>query len=142
VDEPVVIVVLAGVNVSEVSAEELTLAEVEPQIDPAHALIVADPVPVPNAFPRFVASFVTATVLFEVDQARDASVWTLLSLNVPVAVSCWLVPTGTNGFVGLTATSRAFRQPAVVHINYRSVADLRPICRLYWAKTAPPSPKV
>jgi len=77
---------------------------VEPQIEPVHAVIVAVPAAEAMARPSFVASFVTvATAVLDEAQDAEARSSALLSLKVPVAVSCWLEPTNTGGFAGVTA---------------------------------------
>jgi hypothetical protein len=87
-----------GLDVGELSAND-----VDPQIDAAHAVTVAEPAASPKACPRLLASLVTlAMALFEELHTAEANVCVLLSLKVPVAVNICDVPAGIDGLRGLT----------------------------------------
>ena len=59
------------------------------------------PVPVPVARPP--ATIVAFAVLVEFQVATDVKSCELLSLYVPVAVNCCVVPLAIDGFAGVTA---------------------------------------
>jgi hypothetical protein len=64
-----------------IGCDHCTVKVVEPQIDPAHALIVAEPGAMAKAAPGLVASLVIdATAVFEELQMTEASVCVVLSL--------------------------------------------------------------
>jgi hypothetical protein len=98
---------------------EPTVTIVEPQIDPAQALIVAVPGDIPKTRPLFAESLpmplllpeslvVVATTLLEELQITEASVCVLLSLKVPTATSACDVPMIKEGFTGLMPMETKF----------------------------------
>ena len=90
-------------------SETTTVSVVEPHIVPVHAPTVVVPVASPSATPRLLESLeIVATVFVEELHVTEASVCVLLLLNVPVAVSFCAVPTGIDGFSGLTAIDTRF----------------------------------
>src|ERR1039457_2164113 len=93
------------------SAGGPTVAIVDPHTEPAHALTVAVPPTAPRAYasPESVSSLVmlTAAVSEEL-QVTEASCCVLLSLNVPVAIICCAVSSGTVGLFGFTAMETRF----------------------------------
>jgi hypothetical protein len=91
-----------GVKVVMIGSAGTTVIAVEPQIVPAHALIVAEPTAKPKATPRFPESFdMVMTGVFEELHATEAKVCVLLSLNVPVAIKDCGVPAGIEELRGL-----------------------------------------
>jgi len=83
--EPLTTAALVGVIVIAVSWADGTVTVALPQIEPAHACTVVVPAAVAYTVPEFVESLVTVAMLaFEEFQEAEASVSTLLSLNVPV----------------------------------------------------------
>jgi hypothetical protein len=95
----------AGVIAMDASAAAVTVNVVDPLTVPEVALIVA----VPCA--RLVAKPAVAALLLIVATAGVSELhctvpvifWVVPSLNVPVAVNCWVVPRGTAGIAGVTA---------------------------------------
>jgi len=81
-----------------------TVTVVEPQIEPAQAVMVADPAESPYAWPRLLSSLVmVATALLEELQVAEARICVPPPLKVPVAVKPKDDPRGTHGFIGLKA---------------------------------------
>ena len=71
----------------ESSAGAVTVTAVGPHTDPAQALTVAEPVAMPSAAPRLVASLVmAATVASDELHVTDDNVCVVLSVKMPVAV--------------------------------------------------------
>jgi hypothetical protein len=71
----------------------VTVKAVEPQIDPVHAWIVADPGWMAKAAPELVASLVTdTTAILEERHITEASVCVVLSVYVPVAMNRCVAP--------------------------------------------------
>lgn len=86
---------------TNVGAALKTVMLVEPATDPEVAVIVEEPVPAPEAKPPAV---MTPTEKFdELHVAELVRSCVLPSLNVPIAVNCWVVPNATEGFAGVTA---------------------------------------
>jgi len=86
---------------TSVGAALKTVMLVDPATDPEVAVIVEEPVPVPEARPP-----VVMTAIEEFDELHVAELvrsCVLPSLNVPIAVNCWVVPNATEGFGGVTA---------------------------------------
>jgi hypothetical protein len=78
----------------------VTVTKVDPDIDPDVALMFAVPalMLVTNPFFTVAAEFVSEDQVAEVVRS-----WVLPSVNVPVAVNCWVVPATREGFAGVTA---------------------------------------
>jgi hypothetical protein len=91
----------AGVTAMDDKVAEVTVSTVEPVMLPLLAEIEEVPIPTPVAKP---VPFIVAT-----EVAAEAHVAVLLrscvelSLNVPVAVNCCVVPLAIDGFAGVTA---------------------------------------
>jgi hypothetical protein len=93
----------AGESRVMVSCAAVTATVVKPQIEPAQALTVGDPVATAKAWPKLVESFVkVVNVLSEELHVADDSTWVLLSLKVPVATKSWVMPTEFVGAAGVT----------------------------------------
>ena len=72
-----------------------------PVIDPEAALMVAEPATKPSARPL---GEMVVIVVFDVDHFTElVRFCVLLSVNVPVAVNCWVSPRAAEGFAGVTA---------------------------------------
>ena len=96
---------LAGVTAIETSTgASVTVSVVEPVTEPALALMVVTPTAAGRAIPWLLTSLVMEAIPVEDElHTADCRLCVLPSVNVPVAVSCWLVPRGVVGSVGLTA---------------------------------------
>lgn len=92
---------LAGVMVIETRCAVETVRPVSPLTEPTDAIIVVVPVARLLATPWLL--MVTAAGLDEAHSAVAVTSWVLLSLKVPVAVNCLLVPTAMLEFAGVTA---------------------------------------
>ena len=79
----------------------MTVRTVEPVTDPEVALMVA--VPVAMLVARPVLLTVAVEVASELHVAVEVRFCELPSVNVPAAVNCCVVPSGIEGFVGVTA---------------------------------------
>src|SRR5271163_1345066 len=98
---PLVIEGFAGVTAIDCNVAAVTVRTVEPLIAPDVALIVEVPTPAPVARPAVV---IVAVVVVPDDQVTvDVRFWVEPSLNVPVAVNCWVLPLVIDGFAGVTA---------------------------------------
>src|SRR5271154_5542830 len=98
---PLVIEGCAGATVIDCTVAAVTVRTVEPLIAPDVALIVEVPTPAPVARPAVV---IVAVVVVPDDQVTvDVRFWVEPSLNVPVAVNCWVLPLVIDGFAGVTA---------------------------------------
>jgi hypothetical protein len=103
---PLGIEVFAGVTAIDCSAGPVTVTDVDPLIDAEVAVMVADPAvtavsrPVLeiDATPVAVDAQVTLPVMFCVE----------LSVYVPVAVYCWVLPLGMEALAGVTAIETRF----------------------------------
>jgi len=78
----------------------VTVRVIDPFIESDVALIWVVPGARPEANP---AETLATVVLDEFHIAAAVRSWVLLSLYVPVAANCWVLPTGRDGFIGLTA---------------------------------------
>ena len=77
----------------------MTVSVVEPQIEPAHALMVVVPPATPKACPELVASLLmVATAVLEELQVTAARVWWLPPLKLPVARNAYALPIGTHAW--------------------------------------------
>src|SRR5271154_1854511 len=98
---PLVIEGFAGVTAIDCSVAAVTVRSVEPLIDDDVAEIVEVPTPAPLARP---AALIVAVVVVPEDQVTlDVRFCVVPSLNVPVAVNCWVAPLVIEGFAGVTA---------------------------------------
>ena len=100
-----------GEMVIESSASALTVRLAEPLTEPDVAVIVVVPVPTVLARPSVPVELLTvAAAAFDELQCADwVRSWTLPSLYVPLAVNCWVVPSGIEGAAGVTAIERSVR---------------------------------
>ena len=90
----------AGVTEIEVRLAELPVIVVLPVMVLEEAVMVAEPVARMVARPVLLT---VATVESEEDQVTSVEISKVVpSEKVPVAVNCWLTPTGTLGFAGVT----------------------------------------
>jgi hypothetical protein len=91
----------AGVTAIDCSVAAVTVSTVEPEIDDDVAEMVEDPAPAPLASPD---ALIVAMVLVPDDHVTlDVRFCVVPSLNVPVAVNCWVAPLVIEGFAGVTA---------------------------------------
>jgi hypothetical protein len=94
---------LAGVTASDSSDGAVTLIVVEPMKDPRVALITVPPRAAALTLPW---AFTVATLELAVLQLASEVMFDVLpSEYVPVALSCNEVPSGTEGFTGVTVTA-------------------------------------
>jgi hypothetical protein len=101
----------AGVTAIDSSAAGPTVNAVLPVIPPELALIWEVPCAAPLARP---AALIVATLVFdEVRVAELVRFWVLPSEYVPVAVNCWVVPLGIDGFAGVTPIDTNTAGPTV-----------------------------
>jgi len=93
-----------GFTVIETSVALLTVRVVEAVIEPDVAEMLELPVAMQVVKPALpVALLVDATeILDEAHCTMPVTSWVLPSLKVPLAVNCWMLPTGAVGFAGLT----------------------------------------
>src|SRR5258708_6122703 len=103
---PLLIDGFAGVTAIDTSVGGVTVSTVEPVIAPLVAEIVDVPAPTPVARP---VALIVATVVVPEAHTALLSTCVLLSLNVPGAVNCSVLPLLIDGFAGntLIATSLA-----------------------------------
>lgn len=96
---------LAGVTVINRSSADETVKVVDPETEPEVAEIVVIPVVSLLAKPKLPALFPTvATAEFdELHWTVGVRSWIELSVYVPVAANCWVVPSGIDGMAGVTA---------------------------------------
>src|SRR5258707_6046050 len=97
---PLLIDGFGGVTAIDAGVGGLTVSTVEPVIAPLVAEIVDVPAPTPVARP---VALIVATVVVPDAHTALLSTCVLLSLNVPVAVNCCLLPLLLDGFAGVTA---------------------------------------
>src|SRR5271167_2279075 len=98
---PLVIEGFAGVTAIDCNVAAVTVRTVEPLIAPDVALIVEVPTPAPVARPA--ALIVAVEVVPELQVTVPVRFCVVPSLNVPVAVNCWVAPLVIEGFAGVTA---------------------------------------
>jgi hypothetical protein len=101
-DVPFAILGLAGFTVIETKCAVETVSPVEPLTEPKRALIVVPPVATLVARPC--ALMVAAAELDDDQMTVEVRSWVLLSLNTPMAVNCFVVPTAMVEFAGVTDT--------------------------------------
>jgi hypothetical protein len=89
-----------GETAIETKAAAVTVRLVEPTIEPEVALMVVVPTLALVAPP--VALMVATLTVAEAHVTVLVRSWVLPSLNVPVAVNCWLVPRAIEGLLGFT----------------------------------------
>jgi hypothetical protein len=90
----------AGVTTIDTNCAEETVSPVDPLTDPKPALMVV--VPVAALLARPCALIMAAVGLDDVHVTVVVMSCVLLSLNVPVAVNCFVVPTAILEFAGVT----------------------------------------
>jgi len=100
-DVPLEILGLTGLMVIDTRCAVETVSAVEALIDPKVALMVVLPAAMLEARPC--ALMVAAAALNDVQVTVVVMSWVLLSLKVPVAVNCLVVPTAMLEFAGVTA---------------------------------------
>jgi hypothetical protein len=98
---PLVIDGFAGVTAIDCSVAAVTVSKVEPLMDDDVAVIVEVPTPAPLASPA--ALIVAVEVVPELHVTVPVKFCVEPSLNVPVAVNCWVAPLVIDGFAGVTA---------------------------------------
>ena len=82
----------------------VTVRTVLPDLPPKVAVMVAEPTPSEEAKPSLAPIFAIAGS-DELHAACIVRSWTVLSVKIPVAVHCWLLPSAILGFVGVTSTA-------------------------------------
>jgi hypothetical protein len=92
---------LAGVTAIDCNVAAATVSTVDPLMAPDVALIAEDPVAKVVAKP--VALMVATDGVAELHITLAVRFCVLLSLNVPVAVNCWVNPLATDRLAGVTA---------------------------------------
>src|SRR5271163_1264337 len=98
---PLAIEGFAGVTAIDCNVAAVTVSTVEPEIDDDVAVMVEVPTPAPEASP---AALIVAVAVVPDDQVTvEVRFWVEPSLNVPVAVNCWVAPLVIEGFAGVTA---------------------------------------
>lgn len=100
---PKAIVGIAGVMLISCKTAFVTVRTVLPVFPPKVAVMVAEPAPTDEAKPSL-APMVATAGLDELHAACIVRSWTVLSVKIPVAVHCWLLPSAILGFVGVTST--------------------------------------
>ena len=90
---------LCGVTASDASTAEVTVTIVEPDTEPDAAEIVVWPRPAAVARPAVIVATLADEELQVTVEVRFC---VLPSVYVPVAVNCCLVPSGMDGFAGVT----------------------------------------
>ena len=98
---PLAIDAFPGVTEIDTSAAAVTVSVVVPEIVPEVALIVVEPVLAALARPAVV--IVATVTLEELQVAVLVKFCVVLSLYVPVAVNCSVVPLAIEEFAGVTA---------------------------------------
>src|SRR5277367_5122416 len=98
---PLVIEGFAGVTAIDCNVAAVTVSNVEPEIDDDVAEIVEVPTAAPEARPDVL--MVAMAVLPEDHVTLDVRFCVERSLNVPVAVNCFVAPLVIEGFAGVTA---------------------------------------
>jgi hypothetical protein len=98
---PLAIDGFAGVTAIDCSVAAVTVRTVEPLIAPDVAVIVD--VPTPAALARPAVLIVAVAVVPDNHVTLDVRFCVVPSLNVPVAVNCWVAPLVIEGFAGVTA---------------------------------------
>src|SRR2546427_6128108 len=102
IDVPLAMRGLAGLIVIETRCTFATVRPVDPLTVPNVAVIVAEPRATLVASPRLL---IVATVAWdELHRTEAVRSCVLVSLKVPVAVNCLLVPIAMVGFAGVTAS--------------------------------------
>ena len=104
---------LAGVTEMETRAGAPTVRVVEPDTAPCAARIVAVPWASPFVVARPVLLMAAVAGFEELHVTLWVRFWVLLSVNVPVAVNCCAVPSGTLAAAGVTAMETSAGGPTV-----------------------------
>src|SRR3954471_10810506 len=95
-----------GVTAIETRAAEVTVNAVVPVIDPEAAVMLVVPGAALVAKPCLSDELlIVATELAsELHWTVEVRFWVVPSVNVPVALNCWVVPNGMEGIAGVTAS--------------------------------------
>ena len=106
---------LVGVSWIETSVAGVTVSVVWPDTPENVAVIVVEPVAPEVASP---VELIVATAVLDESHVTDAlRSWFELSVNIPVAVNCLVVPSAMLGLVGVTSiVTRAFDAPSRVKL--------------------------
>lgn len=123
---PRAIVALAGVTAIDCKTPLVTVRVVEPEMLPDTAEMSEEPCAIAAAKPWVgTALLIVATAVVPELQVTDAVMsCVLLSLKVPVALNCSVVPAATDGVAGVTTmeTSVAFTVSVAVPLTLPEVA--------------------
>jgi hypothetical protein len=106
---------LAGVTAIDTRVAEPTVSTVEPETEPEVALMTLVPTPAPVARPPEV--MVAVDIVAEAHVTDAVRFWVLLSLYVPVAVNCCVVPFEIDGLAGVTAIVTRVAEPTVSTVD-------------------------
>src|SRR5579862_3854318 len=117
--EPFVIDGFAGVTAIETSVAGVTVRTVVPVLPLSVALMLLVPVATPVASPPLV--IVATESVAEAHVTWLVILTALLSLNVPVAVNCWVAPLVIEGLAGVTAIDTS-----VVGVTVNTVEPVTP----------------
>ena len=105
----------AGVTAIDTSPGPVTVSAVEPCTEPEAAVIAVLPALIALSSP---AALITATPIAEELQVTVPVRFCVLpSLYVPVAVNCYVAPTATGGFAGVTAMETSAGGPTVAVVE-------------------------
>lgn len=96
------ILAVAGVTAMETSVADVTVKSVAPEMSPDVAVMVVIPVEIPVvAIPAALMEALAGTD--EVQTTDVVKSCVVLSVYVPMAVNCWVVPAAMLGVTGVTA---------------------------------------
>jgi len=113
---------VAGATVMATSAAALTVKVAEPLVFPEVALIVVVPWAMLVARPALLMVATAVPLEFQVTEFVRSCV--LLSLNVPVAVNCWVFPAAITGFAGFTAMETSVAGVTVSDVDPLTLAEV------------------
>jgi hypothetical protein len=97
---PLAMLGFGGVTWMLTSVAAVMVSVAVPATPPKLAVMVLEPTPIPVARP--LDEIEAVPVLEEVQATIEVKSWVVLSVNVPVAVNCWVVPFGMLGVAGVT----------------------------------------
>lgn len=96
------ILALTGVTAMETSVADVTVRVADPEMSPDVAVMVVKPVEIPVVtFPAALMEALAGTDEVQATAAVRSCV--VLSVYVPMAVNCWVVPAAILGVPGVTA---------------------------------------
>ena len=124
-------VAVCGLIAIDTSVAAVTVNWVEPVAVPEVALMLAEPTLTPCANP--VALIVAIETVSDDQVAVPVRSCLLLSVNVPVAVNCWLVPTAIDGVVGVTANDTSVTAVTVSFVDPVTEPDAAVMVAVPWA---------